>query len=178
MKATEAVVAFLLFAPLAFAAPLHAQSLDLGEGFSVQLPTLPQIETVNTLAIRDLKNGQWLVGYGHEIGYLMRGGDEIAFADGWNAFNTDDGKGVFGVSFGVHPTAAVMHTVNAITGNGAAASVLPPWLKKSNSWESIEIGAGDRIFGGGGPGVSNFCYGFGFEVSIPFGQLFGVSGSL
>lgn len=167
-----------IVALLFVSAPSFGQSLNLGKGFSVQLPTLAQVETVNTLALRDYYNGQWLVGYGHEVGYLMRGGDEIAFLDAWNAFNTDDGKGVFGASFGVHPTAAIMHTINAITGSSPAASVLPPWLKKSNSWESIEIGAGDRVFGGGGPGVKNFCATFGFEVTIPYGQILGVPGSL
>jgi hypothetical protein len=154
-------------------------STNLGHNYSLTLPSIAQIETVNTVALRDYYNGQWLVGYGHEFFYLYRNGVETAFLDGWNVFNTDDGKGVFGVSLGIHPLAGAYAFADSIVAsvNGAGYS-LPSWASKVNNFESIEVGAGDRVFGGGGPGVKRFAAIVGGEINIPFSSLFGKSGSL
>lgn len=151
---------------------------DLGGGFAFQLPSMAQVEAVNVLALRDYYNGQWLIGYGHEVAYLTRNGDELAYADVWNAFNTDDGRGVFGASIGIHPAAAFYDTIGALF--GAAQSFgqsLPPWAQKLNSFTSLEIGEGNRFFGGGGP-AKRRVDAIGGEINIPFGELFNHTGGL
>jgi hypothetical protein len=156
-------------------------SSSLGRGFTFQISSPEQIASVNTVALRDLYNGVWLLGYGHELAYFYRNGDQIAYIDAWNAFNTGDVKGVFGMSAGVHPVAAFYHTAGAVLGDASSLGAhLPPWAANISQWSSIEFGAGYRFFDNptGKDGTHRFAYIIGGEVNVPIGRLWGVYGSL
>ena len=154
--------------------------LSLGNGFTAGISG--NWATINTLALRDIYNGEWLIGYGHEILELDRNNEQLLYLDVWNAFAVgDNGRGVLGASIGTHLVTGIVQAVEAVSPLVSKVGVVaPPWVHDISQFVSLEAGAGDRLFGNplASQGVKNQCYIIGGEVKVPFGNLFGVPGSL
>lgn len=174
----------LLFPTLSHASP----SLDLGKGYSIGLNTDFNFYTV---AQRDWFNGMWLIGYGKDIAPLYRTYSdgtkkELLFLGVYNTFAVGDGRGVFGLDFGVHATAVadgLQGFVNSISGLKLdVIPQMPPWLQKIGQWTTFEVGAGYRVFGQpksfDDQNIKRFCATVGGQVKVPFETLFNHQGSL
>ena len=161
-------------------------SLNLFDGYSVALST--SLDDFYTVVDRDWYNGQWLIGYGKEaVPFYRTSSDgikrEICYIGIYNAFAVNDGAGVFGLDLGVHIPTLFIQTYQTFENNNADfVASLPGWAQKLNDAVSIEVGAGDRIFGMptalANSGVKRFAATVGAHVTLPFGSVFGVPGGL
>jgi hypothetical protein len=122
--------------------------------------------TFYAVGVRDLRAGEWMSGYAHDLAVLSHKDYDLAYLGAEHLFNADEaGKGSLGLSLGVN-TGKLGAYIEKALGKPAA----PGWIGKLSDFVSVEIAGGYRIFGTPA-NRSPWVYGFGGKVRIPLGGL-------